>query len=180
MELLSDAAMKDWSKVADTILSAALAYGLLIILLRVSGKRTLSQLYIFDFVVTVAIGSILATMALSSSATLARGVGAVGVFVLLQGIVSVISSRSKKGSWALTAIPTILWLDGQFRQEAARAARLGMDEIAQAVRQSGKADPTQVYAVLLETNGQFSVIAERPQAPCPSFDHLLELNGCRR
>ncbi|MEZ6111860.1 MAG: hypothetical protein R3C99_12705 [Pirellulaceae bacterium] len=56
-----------------TLVMGVLAYVCLIILLRVSGKRTLSKMNAFDLIVTVALGSTLATVLLSKDVTLAQG-----------------------------------------------------------------------------------------------------------
>jgi len=55
----------DWQTLGRTLVIGVLAYVMLIVLLRVCGKRTLSKMNAFDFVVTVAMGSTLATILLS-------------------------------------------------------------------------------------------------------------------
>ena len=57
---------------------------LLLLLLRVSGKRTLTRMNAFDLVVTVALGSTLATVLLTKSVALADGLVAFAVLILLQ------------------------------------------------------------------------------------------------
>jgi hypothetical protein len=60
---------------------APLAYGVLIFFLRVSGKRMLSKMSAFDLVVTIALGSTLATILLSKDVTLAEGIAALGLLI---------------------------------------------------------------------------------------------------
>ena len=62
-----------WASLGRTAVVGILAYVALVLLLRVSGKRTLSSMNAFDLVVTVALGSTLASVFLSSSVPLARG-----------------------------------------------------------------------------------------------------------
>jgi uncharacterized membrane protein YcaP (DUF421 family) len=62
-----------WQPLLRTLVVGALAYLVLVSLLRLSGKRTLAKMNAFDFVVTVALGSTLATILLSKSVTLAQG-----------------------------------------------------------------------------------------------------------
>jgi uncharacterized membrane protein YcaP (DUF421 family) len=69
------------------------AYLCLILLLRISGKRTLSKMNAFDFVVTVALGSTLATVLLSKEVTLAQGVLAFAVLIGAQYAVTWTSVR---------------------------------------------------------------------------------------
>ncbi|MBD0377567.1 MAG: DUF421 domain-containing protein, partial [Flavisolibacter sp.] len=63
-----------WESIIRTIIITVLAYALLIFLLRTSGKRTLSKMNAFDFIVTVALGSTLATVMLNKNVALIDGV----------------------------------------------------------------------------------------------------------
>ena len=66
--------LTSWQDILRLTLTGVLAYGGLIAILRLSGKRTLSKLSAFDFVVTVALGSSLATILLSRSTPLLEGI----------------------------------------------------------------------------------------------------------
>ena len=72
-----------WFGLARVVLVGAAAYVALVFLLRMSGKRTLSKMNAFDLVVTVALGSTLATVTLNRSVPLAEGVVAFGLLILL-------------------------------------------------------------------------------------------------
>ncbi len=74
-----------WAVLGRTLLIGVLAYLSLIIMLRVSGKRTLAKMNAFDLVVTVAIGSTLATIVLSKSVALAEGLLALALLVTWAG-----------------------------------------------------------------------------------------------
>lgn len=156
----------NWSFVYDgtagilqTIVSAVAAYVVLVFLLRISGKRTLADMNAFDFIVTVALGSILATTILSSSVSLAEGLAAVVVLVALQALVAFMASRSAAVRKAVKSEPALLVRDGQILESAMREARLSKAEVFAAIRAQGQADIADVAAVVLETNGDLSVIA---------------------
>ena len=63
-----------WESMVRTVVITILAYVVLVFLLRSSGKRTLSKMNAFDFIVTVALGSTLATVMLNKNVALADGV----------------------------------------------------------------------------------------------------------
>ena len=77
--------IEDWSGLLRVLVVGTLAYAGLIIVLRVTGKRTLSKMNAFDFVVTVALGSALASTMLTESLPLAEGLTGMALLVLLQG-----------------------------------------------------------------------------------------------
>ncbi len=90
----TEALFKDWAGLGRTLFVGALAYVALVALLRISGKRTLSKMNAFDFVVTVALGSTLATIMLSKDVALAEGVAAFATLIGLQFAISWLSVRS--------------------------------------------------------------------------------------
>jgi uncharacterized membrane protein YcaP (DUF421 family) len=135
-----------------------LAYGALILLLRVSGKRTLSKMNAFDLVVTVALGSTLATILLSKDVALAEGVLAFAVLILLQFVIAWLSVRSTAVHRLVKAEPALLFHQGKFLWQAMTAERVTEDEVRAAVRGQGIASMEAVAAVVLETDGSFTVL----------------------
>lgn len=136
-----------------------LAYLSLIAILRMSGKRTLSKMNAFDFVVTVALGSTLATVLLSKDIPLAEGALGFAVLAILQFLVSWFSRRSEDIEALVKAEPRILLSEGEFLAHAMASERVTEEEVRSAVRKTGIGDLHSVAAVLLETDGSFSVIA---------------------
>ena len=77
-----------WTSLGQTALHALMAYAALILFLRTSGKRTLAKLNAFDLVVTVALGSTLASIVTSDRLPLANGVLALAMLIALQYVVA--------------------------------------------------------------------------------------------
>jgi len=147
-----------WAGLGRVLLVGTLAYVTLVLLLRVSGKRTLSKLNAFDLVVTVALGSTLATVLLSNSVALAEGVLALALLIFLQYAIAWLSARSPKFQALIKAEPTLLLHRGRFLEGAMKAERITHEEILAALRASGAAEVSGVAAVVLETDGTLSVI----------------------
>jgi uncharacterized membrane protein YcaP (DUF421 family) len=147
-----------WEVLARTLVVGVLAYVALVFLLIVSGKRTLSKMNAFDLVVTVALGSTLASTLISSNVALAQGVLAFGVLIGLQFAITWLSVRSPAISRLVRAEPTMLFYEGRYLRDAMRRARVAEAEILQAMREQDIATPNEVEAVILETNGEFSVV----------------------
>ena len=85
-----------WSELGRILVVTPLAYGALVAVLRLSGARTLSKLNAFDLVVTVALGSTLATVLLNSDVSLSEGVLALVVLVALQFVCLLYTSPSPR------------------------------------------------------------------------------------
>lgn len=147
-----------WDSLLRIFVVGMLAYITLVIFLRISGKRTLSKMNAFDFVVTVALGSTLATVLLSKDVTLAEGALA---FALLIGLQFVVTWSSIRVSWVrrlVTGEPVMLLHRGELLHDAMRRSRVTDAEVQAAVRASGLDSARDARAVVLETDGSISVV----------------------
>ena len=149
-----------WAGLGRVLLVGLLAYAALIAILRISGKRTLTKLNAFDLVVTVALGSTLATIILSKDVALLEGVLALSLLVGLQAAITWLSVRSPRFQALVKSEPTLLLRDGAFLEGAMRANRVTREEVLAALRTDGRAGPEGVSAVILETDGSMSVLGD--------------------
>ena len=147
-----------WLGLLRVLIVGIAAYAALIIMLRGSGKRTLSKMNAFDLIVTVALGSTLATVLLSNSVPLLEGVLALALLVYLQYAITWLSVRSERFQNLIKAEPTLLVHEGRYLDTALRQQRVTREEIGAALRQSGKTDIAAVTSVVLETDGSMTVI----------------------
>jgi len=147
-----------WEGIWRTLIVGLLAYAALVLLLRISGKRTLSKMNAFDLIVTVALGSTLATILLNKKVALMEGIAAYLVLIGLQYLVAWLSVRSKGFKKLIKSDPQLLFYKGEFLKEKINQERVLEVEILQAARSSGIDSMEQVEAVVLETDGTMSVI----------------------
>lgn len=134
-----------------------LSYPFLILFLRISGKRTLSKMNAFDLVVTVALGSTLATILLYKKVSLAEGLTAFALLIGLQVIVAWLSVRSSKFSELIKSNPDLLYYKGSYIKSSLRKNRVLEVKVLQAARAQGISSLNEVEAVVLETDGNISL-----------------------
>jgi uncharacterized membrane protein YcaP (DUF421 family) len=160
-----------WSALELTLAISVCAYLALPFLLHLSGERTLLKMNAFDLVVTVAVGSMLATILISQDAALVHGVLAFAMLLWLQ--FAIIWSRVR-APWVrsfLTREPTLLWYQGELLSDALRRVLVTESEVRAAVRLAGVSGTDDVAAVVLETDGSLSVVralsngVQRPWLP---------------
>ena len=149
---------ESWFGVVHVLIVGTLAYTALVILLRVTGKRTLSKLNAFDLVVTVALGSTLATAILSKTTPLAEGVTALALLVVLQYVVTWLSVRFEAVDRLVKAEPVLLFYKGKFLRDAMKKERVTEGEVRAAVREMSIGSLDQVEAVVLETAATITAI----------------------
>ncbi|QDC08416.1 DUF421 domain-containing protein [Oceanicola sp. D3] len=159
----SEMLFQGWSGILRTVIVGALGYLFLVVALRISGKRTLAKLNAFDLVVTVAFGSTLAAILLNEDIALAEGATALTLLIALQYAVTSLSVRSSTFARAVRSEPSLLLRDGAPLERAMRAARVTREELETVARREGHRDLSEVAAVILESDGSFSVMGSARQ-----------------
>jgi uncharacterized membrane protein YcaP (DUF421 family) len=166
----ADLYFNSWQALARVLLIGIPAYVALVLTLRISGKRTLTKLNAFDFVVTVALGSTLATVLLSKEVALAEGIVALALLVFLPYVISWGSVRQPWFSRTVKSEPTLLVHRGECLEGAMLKQRVTREEVLSILRKEGLTAISHAAAVVLESDGSFSVIAgnlpDRDNSPC--------------
>lgn len=160
---------ENWFSLFRIIVVGTAAYVALVVFIRIFGKRTLSKMNAFDFVVTVALGSTLATVLLNKDVVLVEGLLALVLLCSLQFVVAYLSVRSKRIELMVKSEPALLLYRGQFLNDAMRRERITQGEVLAALRSRGVGDISLAEAAVLESDGSVSVItspaAERSTLP---------------
>ncbi len=154
----ADALFTGWDPIIRILVVGAAAYFALVIVLRASGKRTLSKLNAFDLVVTVAIGSTFSAILTSKDLALAEGVAALVLLVGLQYAVTFLSVRIKGIDKLVKSEPSLLLKDGEPLPGALRQQRVTQEELLAAIRTSGGAQLSDAAFVVLESDGSLSAV----------------------
>lgn len=156
-----------------TIIASVLTYTFLIAILRITGKRTLSKLNVFDFIITVALGSTVASIIISKDVDLTQGALALTLLAFLQFAITWLSTRFPSTQSIFRAKPILMFYKGSFCYPAMKKMRVTENEILQAIREQGLGSTEHVGAVVLETNGSFSVIRELIENETSTVRRLL-------
>ncbi|ELR73729.1 hypothetical protein C900_01339 [Fulvivirga imtechensis AK7] len=166
--MLENLFQTDTEELVRIILAGICVYIGLIILLRISGKRTLSKWNSFDFVVTVAFGSTFASALLTKNISVVEAILAFAVLIGLQFMVTWLSVRFKFFHRMIKSKPSIIFHHGRFLEKEMRRKRVTESEIKAAIRANGHGSIKDIDAVILESDGSFSVIKNSETDPSKS------------
>lgn len=141
------------------VLLAMIALAWVVLLIRINGLRSLSKMTSFDFVMTVALGSLVAGASQSQEwiSFVQTLVAMVGLFLVQWG-----AARLRKTSDTAEDImhnePTLLMRDGKILHEALRKTRVAESDLVAKLREANVLDLSEVRAAVLETTGDVSVL----------------------
>ena len=146
-----------WYNIGRTVMLSVMGFAALIVMLRVSGKRTLSKLNVFDFVFVVAVGSVFAATIIEKDVTLVEGMFALATLIAIQVLLAEIAARSELADRIINGHPTLLFSHGKFIPRALKRERITEGEVRAAIREKGITRVEDVDAVVLENDGTLSV-----------------------
>lgn len=162
-------------KLGRIVLTAVTVYVLIVIITKVSGKRSTSQLNNFDWIVTVMIGSLGASTILLKDIPLIEGISSILVLYVMQFLVTKYASISPQFSSFILSKPRIVFYQGQFLPDAMRAERLTRQEIECAMRSEGVNSFDDVEAIVFESDAQLTIIP-KPTSSDNNDNHQSEEN----
>lgn len=161
-----------WESILRIICITPVVFVATVLILRVSGKRTLSKMNAFDFVVTIALGSVIASIALNQNIPLANGVTVIILFIGLQFVLTWLSVRVKKVKNLITSGPSLIFYKGNFLNQAMKKERITVEEIYSAARQKGISNIDGIEMIILETTGDISIIEKITDFKKTSFEDV--------
>lgn len=155
----------DWQQIVGITVSVIGFYFFLIMFTRIVGLRSFSKLSSYDLAMTVGIGSILASTVLSKSTSLLQGVFTIGVLFLLQALLSIVRRKFKPIKALIDNQPVVLMANGEYLWDNLKKAKLSTNDIKQILRKNGIKAKSEVFAVIMETTADISVIKNNEVVP---------------
>ena len=142
----------------EVFLRMAVTVAAIIALTRLNGLRSFSKMSGFDFVITVATGSVLASTVMSPSKDYAISLAAVVSLFAVQAIFARLRERSTAVQNAIDNEPLLVMENGAIVEANLRAAKMTPDDLYAKLREANAFDLSRVKAVILETTGDVSVL----------------------
>lgn len=147
----------DWPTIIAIVLTAVGIYLAVIIFTRLAGKRSFSKMSSFDFAMTVAVGSVIASTVLSASVSLIDGIVGLGTIYLLQISIAILR-RFELIQKTVDNSPLLLMDGKEVLHENLKKARVSEDDLRGKLREANVLHLGQVRAVVFETTGDISVL----------------------
>ncbi len=132
-------------------------YIILIVFLRIMGKRQLGELQTSEFVVTLLLANLAAIPMQASSIPLISGLIPIATLLVLEMIISYITLKSRKLRMIISGRPIVVIENGKIKQNVLKELRISTDDLCQGLRLAGAGDISDINCACIEPNGQLSV-----------------------
>jgi uncharacterized membrane protein YcaP (DUF421 family) len=159
----------DWQELAMTAARGALVYVVMLIVIRVLGKRTVGNFTAFDLLVALMLGEVVDEI-IYGDVSMAQGLTAIVVVASCKYLTAWLTCWSPKLSRILEGTPTEVVRHGEFVREGLRAEVMNEEEVRAALRLKDVSDVREVKSAIMEVDGQMSVIREEWAEPLTKRD----------
>ena len=166
---MSQAFFHGWAQLLRSVLSAAVIYLVIVAAIRIFGEKALAKMSGYDMIVTVALGSLVATLPLTTDVSIVDAIAAATTFLGLQQITRYLQARHRRIHTLVRERPRLLLWNGRLLEDRLLESDISADEVRAAVRRSGILSLKQVRAAILENDGEWSII---PQSDAPDLSAM--------
>ncbi|MBV8760220.1 MAG: DUF421 domain-containing protein [Deltaproteobacteria bacterium] len=161
-----------WAQLGEVAAKGAITYLAVIIALRFFGMQALAQMSAYDLICTIALGSFVANLAFARDLSLASGLAGVIAVLVLQELMRYLIFRVRRVRKLVAEQPCVVVWRGAVLKDRLASFHIAMEEVRAAVRRAGLASFEEAQAVVLENDGNWSVVPRRESSDLSAFDGL--------
>lgn len=149
---------------------------ILFILTKIMGKKQVSQLSLFDYIIGITIGSIAADISLDIEKNLLSGILSLCIYSTMSLIVSYITMKSINLRRFVMGVPTILIEKGKLIESGLKKSKIDVNDLLTEARSQGYFKLEDIEYAIMETNGKISFMLANKNTPITKKDMLDKIN----
>lgn len=161
--------------IGDLILRSVLSLVVLFLITELMGKKQISQLNLFDYIIGISIGSIAASFSVDDSINYLDGILAIVIYGGIATFISFLTTKSIVARRFFTGTPLILINNGNFNYNNLKKSRLDINDLLQIARENGYYDLSQIAYSILEPSGKVSFLPKAKYLPVTPNDMKLKV-----
>ena len=154
----------------ETIIKGFLSLVFLFLDIKILGKKQISQLNIFDYVIGISLGNIAAEMTINSDISIFKGFLAMGIYGLCSLFVSFITRKSIIARRFISGTPIVLMENGKISKQQLKKVKLDINDLLQDAREDGIFDLSEVNYAIMEASGKVTFLLKSENEPVTKKD----------
>jgi uncharacterized membrane protein YcaP (DUF421 family) len=168
-----------WLELLDIVIRSIVSIVILFLLTKLMGKRQISQLTFFDYVISISIGSIAASFAIDREVDYAHGIAGLAIYSLFALLLTFISYKCVKARQFLAGMPIILIEHGRVIDANLKKSKLNINDLLEECRMKNAFNISDVEYGIMETSGKVSILLKAEKQPLTPEDMKIpvEYNG---
>lgn len=147
----------------------------LFLITKAIGKKQVSELSLFDYVIGISIGNFAAEMIMDFNSNYYNGIVAMTTFGLIAWLVSYFTMKSMVLRRIIVGTPTVLIQNGKIIEKNLRKMMIDINDLLEQCRSNGTFDVNEIEYAIMEANGKISILPKKEYAPLIVKDMNLKL-----
>lgn len=173
--MIKDIVNTNWYEVLIITQRAIFSLITLYLVTKLIGKKQVSELSLFDYVISISIGNFAAEMTMNLDTQSINGFVSVVTFGLIGTLVSILTMKSISLRRFFMGTPTIIIDNGKFVYKNMKRTKIDMNDFLQTARIAGYFDINQIKYALMEANGQISFLPKEEYLPVTNKNMKLNI-----
>ena len=166
----------NYNELLNVVIRALISLITLFLISKLIGKKQVSQLSLFDYVIGISIGNFAAEMTINLESDEIYGIVAVILFGFIAYLVSILTMKSIKLRRFFMGTPTILIEHGKLIQDNFYKVRYDINDMLEQCRVNGYFDISEIEYAIVEANGELSILPKDENRPVTIKDMKLKPN----
>ena len=150
---------------------------ILFFITKMMGKKQISELNFFDYVVGITIGSIAADISLDLEKNLISGILAIFLYGLASYIISIVTLRSISLRRIFNGVPTVLVEKGKIIESGLKKSKIDVNDLLMEARENGYFNLDEIDYALMEVNGNISFLPKEKEKPVTKKDMKIKCSN---
>ena len=165
----------NWTELGAVISRALMSLVALFIVTKLIGKKQVSELSLFDYVIGISIGNFAAEMTINTDSPEINGIIAVFIFGLIAYLVSIATIKSIILRRFFIGTPTILIQKGKILEKNLKRCKMDVNDLLEQIRIGGYCNLDEVEYAIMEANGKVSIFPKGENKPATLKDLKLKV-----
>lgn len=166
----------DCLEVGEVIIRSLFSLITLFLVTKMLGKKQVSQLSLFDYVIGISIGNFAAEISINTDTSYINGIVAVLIFGLVALLISIVTMKSIVLRRFFMGVPTLLIQNGKLIYKNLKKVKFDVNDLLEECRNSGYFDISQIEYALMEVNGKVSILPKSENSPVTPKDMKLKVD----
>lgn len=173
-EIIADIVNTNWLEVLDVIVRSIISLITLFLVTKMLGKKQVSQLSLFDYVIGISIGNFAAEMTFNVDTQYVNGIVSVLIFGLVAYLVSIGTMKSIRMRRFFMGTPTIMIQDGKLLEKNMKKVHFDVNDLLEECRENGYFDLNEIDYALMEADGRLSILPKSDYKPVTIKDMKIK------
>lgn len=150
---------------------------ILFFITKMMGKKQISELNFFDYVVGITIGSIAADISLDIEKNMIAGIAALFIYGFISYIISFVSIKSILARRFFIGVPTVLVEKGKIIESGLKKSKIDVNDLLMVARENGYFNLDEIDYALMEVNGNISFLPKEKEKPVTKRDMKIKCSN---